>query len=148
MKTDSDCALLQIENLCNLLGGQLFHIVEHEDNPQRRRDAQDGLMQQMRRGMRRLAAHAPAAIACDSVEPGGQCLRIVNLDQMLKGTREHLLHGVFGIFRMPTDLHAEGIDRILKQPYRFFNCFRSIAPQQLGGSDQFWSHRLESSKSV
>lgn len=47
MKTDPHRSLLQIENLCHLLGSQLFHIVEHEDNPQRRRDAQNSLVEEM-----------------------------------------------------------------------------------------------------
>ena len=47
MKTNSHGTLLQIENPGNLLGGQLFHVMEYEDNTQRRRYAQDRLMQQL-----------------------------------------------------------------------------------------------------
>ena len=184
MKTNSHGPLLQIENLGNLFGGQLLHIMEYEDDTQRRRDAQDRLMQQMvllgleqiglgtiscileqqsqlfiarhqlikRKnicgGMRRLSAHAPAAISSDGVEPDSQFLRVVYLGQMLKRTEEHLLHGVFGVFRMPADLHAERIDRVLEQPDRLFNRFRSIEAQQICSLDQFRSHRMESLRSI
>ena len=60
---------------------------------------------------------------------------------MLKGTEEHFLHGVFGILRMPADLHAERIDRVLKQPDRLFNRLRSVEAQQVCGLYQFRSHR-------
>ena len=58
-------------------------------------------------------------------------------------TGEHLLHGVFGVFRMATDLHAERV--------RPFSEVIRWPPQQLpgivlveegGGSDQFRSHCL------
>ena len=42
---------------------------------------------------------------------------------------------------MPADLHAEGIDGVLQQPYRLFNRFRGIQAQQVGSLDEFWSHR-------
>jgi hypothetical protein len=47
MKPNPHCSLLQLENLRDLLGRQLLHVVEYENDPQRRRDAQDRLMQQM-----------------------------------------------------------------------------------------------------
>src|ERR1039458_5328931 len=47
---------------------------------------------------------------------------------------------------MPANLHAEGIDRILQQADRLFDSFRSVAVQEFRGSDQFRSHRMESSK--
>jgi hypothetical protein len=57
-------------------------------------------------------------------------------------TEEYFLHRVFGIFRMTADLHTEGVNRVLEQPDRFLNGFRSIAVQQIGGSYQFRSHRI------
>src|ERR1019366_326702 len=47
MKPNPNRSLLKRENLRNLLGGQLLHIVEHENNSQGWRDAQNRLMQQM-----------------------------------------------------------------------------------------------------
>ena len=92
-----------------------------------------------------LAAHAPAAVSSDGIKPDGHLLRSLNLGKVPDGAGEHLLHGVFRIFRMPADLHAEGIDRILQQTDRLFDGFRSVAAQEVGGSDQFRSHRRGSS---
>jgi hypothetical protein len=47
VKPNPNRSLLKRENLRNLLGGQLFHIVEYENDAQSRWDAQDRLMQQM-----------------------------------------------------------------------------------------------------
>lgn len=38
---------LQVENLRNLIGGQILHIVEHKDDAQRRGNAQDCAMEQI-----------------------------------------------------------------------------------------------------
>jgi len=76
--------------------------------------------------MRRLAAHAPAAVSRDGVKPDSQSLRVADLGEVTKGAIEHLLHGVFGIFRMPAYFHAEGVDGVLQQPDRLFNSFRSV----------------------
>src|ERR1039458_5298273 len=170
--------------LRDLLGSQLLHVVEHENDTQGRRDAQNRLVQQMmllgveqvafgalsgileqqpqlfiarhqlverehvRRGMGSLASHAPAPVSGDCVKPDGQFLRVLYLGQVLKGTEEHFLHGVFGIFRLPADLHAEGIDCVLKQPDRLFNRFRGVEAQQICGLYQFRSHRMGSSRSI
>ena len=82
-----------------------------------------------------LAAHAPAAVSGDGVKPDSHLLRGLNLGQVPEGTGKHLLHGVFRVFRMPADLHAEGIDRILQQTDRLFDSFRRVAAQEIGGSD-------------
>ena len=92
--------------------------------------------------MGRLMAHTPAAVSGDGVEPDGQLLRIFDLGQVFKRTKEHLLHSVFRIFRMPTDFHAEGIDSTLKQPDRLFNGFRGLEAKQICGLYQFGSHRM------
>jgi hypothetical protein len=47
MKPNPNRSLLKREDLRNLLGGQLFHIVEHENNAQGWRDAQNSLVEQM-----------------------------------------------------------------------------------------------------
>ena len=150
MQANPHRSLLKRENLRNLLGGQLFHIVEHKNDAQSGRDAEDCLMQQvvllggedilfracrgilkqpaqffavrhqlierekMCRGVCGLATHAPAAVSGHGVKPDGHLLRGLNFGEVPDGAGEHLLHGVFGIFRMATDLHAEGIDRVLK----------------------------------
>ena len=46
MKPNPHSSLLQLENLRDLLGSQLLHVVEHENDAQGRGDAQDRLMQQ------------------------------------------------------------------------------------------------------
>ena len=170
MKPNPNRSLLKREDLRNLLGGQLFHIVEHENNAQGWRDTQNGLVEQVvllggeeiafrshrgilkqssqffivrhqlverkevGRGVSGLAAHAPAAVPSDGVKPNSHLLRSVDFGKVPDGAGKHLLHSVFRIFRMPTDLHAEGIDRILQQTDRLFDGFRSVALQQVGGS--------------
>jgi hypothetical protein len=47
MKPNPNRSLLKFENLRDLLGGQLFHIVEHKNDAQGRRNAQNRLMQQL-----------------------------------------------------------------------------------------------------
>ena len=47
MEANPHRSRLQSENLRHLLGLQLLHVVEHEDNAQLDRDAQDCLVQQM-----------------------------------------------------------------------------------------------------
>jgi len=180
MKPNPNRSLLKRENLRNLLGGQLLHIVEHKNNAQGWRDAQNCLVEQMvllgrediafrshpgilkqspqfiivrhqlverkevHRGVSGLAANAPAAISSDGVKPNGHLLWSLEFGKVPDGAGEHLLHGIFRIFRMAADLHAEGIDRILQQTDRLFDGFRSVALQQVGGSDQFRSHRMGS----
>src|ERR1035441_1462158 len=96
--------------------------------------------------MSRLAAHPPATIPRHGVKPDGESLRILNLREVAQRAVEYLLHGVFRIFRMPADFHAEGIDRVLQQPDRLLDGFGSVAAQELGGLDQFRAHRLGSSR--
>ena len=177
MQPDPDRPRLQVENLRDLFGGQLLHVVQHKNNAQLRGNPQDRLMQQVvllgveqiafgtlggilqqssqfrlvgHQLIQRedvfgsrcsLAAHAPAAVSGDGVEPDRESLRVLNLGQVPQRTVEHLLHGVFCVFRMPADLHAEGIDRVLQQTDCLFDSFRSIAAQQFGSLNQFGSHR-------
>jgi len=47
MQPNPNCSLLERENLRNLLGGQLLHIVEHENNAQGWGDAQNSLVEQV-----------------------------------------------------------------------------------------------------
>ncbi|MGB6720600.1 MAG: hypothetical protein WBE72_07400 [Terracidiphilus sp.] len=66
------------------------------------------------RSVGRFAAHTPAAVSGDRVQPNGQLLWSLNLGEVMKRTEEHLLHVVFRVFRMTADFHAEGIDRVLE----------------------------------
>src|ERR1035441_5115938 len=75
----------------------------------------------------RLAAPAPAAVSGYGIKPDGKSLRGLNLGQVAERAGENLLHGVLCVFRMPADLHAEGIDRVLQQADSFIDGFRSVA---------------------
>ena len=81
--------------------------------------------------MRALAPHPPAAIPRHGVKPDRQRLRLLNPRQVAQRTVKHLLHGVLGVFRMPADLHAERVDRILQQTDGLFNGFGSVASQEV-----------------
>ena len=87
-----------------------------------------------------LAAHPPASISRYRVQPDCKSLGILDFREMAQGTKEHLLHGVFRIFRMAADLHTEGINRVLQEAECLFNCLRSVAAQQFGRLSQFRSH--------
>jgi len=52
------------------------------------------------RGVCRLAAHAPAAVSGHGVKPDRHLLRGLDLGKVPDGTGKHLLHGIFGVFRM------------------------------------------------
>jgi len=54
--------------------------------------------------------------------------------------------GVFRIFWMPADFHAERIDRALQQTDCFFYGFRCLAVKEFGRLNQFRSHYSEVSK--
>jgi len=60
-----------------------------------------------------LAAHAPAAVSSDGVKPDCHLPLSLDFGKVPKRTGEHFLHGVFRVFRMSADLHAEGMHRIL-----------------------------------
>lgn len=47
MKANADSSNLQAKYFCDLLGIQLFHIVENQNDPQRRGYLQDSLMQEL-----------------------------------------------------------------------------------------------------
>src|ERR1017187_788964 len=87
-----------------------------------------------------LAAHPSASISRYRVQPNCKSLGILDVREMAQGTEEHLLHGVFRIFWMAADLHAEGVNRVLQQTERLFNRLRSVAAQQFGRLSQFRSH--------
>src|ERR1017187_3453568 len=91
---------------------------------------------------RPFTAHTPATVSGYGIEPDGESLRVLNLGQMPQRSGEDLLHGIFRVFRMPADLHAEGIDRALQQTDCLFDRFRSIAAQEIGSLNEFGSHRL------
>ena len=117
MQANPNRSRLQSENLGDLFGCEFLHVVEHENDAQRSRYAQDRLMQQMvllgasrlrsgplphpeataqffiaginsssdsmsGRSVGRLAAHAPAAVSGDGVEPDRQLLRILDFGQV------------------------------------------------------------------
>jgi hypothetical protein len=47
METNPDRPGLQVENMSDLFGCQFLHVVEHKNDAQLDRDAQDRLMQQV-----------------------------------------------------------------------------------------------------
>jgi hypothetical protein len=151
VETDADGAWLEAEDGCNLIGGELLHVMQDENHAQRWRNVEDGLVENhglfgvegvlfrsaggvfqhaaefgiagkefiegkgLTGEFGALAPHTPASIAGDGVKPDGESLRVFELLEMGKGAVEDLLHGVLGIFRMAANLHAEGVNSVLKE---------------------------------
>jgi hypothetical protein len=75
-------------------------------------------------GMCIFAAHPPAAIPSDCVEPYGQSGRILNADEVPKASIEDFLHRIFCVFPMSANLHAERKYGVLQQLDGLFNFLR------------------------
>lgn len=63
-----------------------------------------------------LSATHQAAIFGDFIEPDEKCPRAFKFRKVGKSFYENFLHGVFGIFPLPANFHAERIDGALEQP--------------------------------
>ena len=87
------------------------------------------------------AAHQ-AAILGDFVEPDEKCSGAFKFREVRESFQEDFLHGVLGVFALPTNLHAEGEDGSLEQLQSLFEGPRIILFQERHSLFDLFSHGL------